>query len=498
MKKITSIALMLVMMLALAVPALAADETKINITVPGEETNNETYTVYKIFDATVNGEVKDQTGTEPDGTVSTFANVAYTIKTDSPFYDVIETYAEEGKTVFELKNDPAHPNQKTVVLAEGVTTYSAAGLATALKAVEDKADAAVLTNEKAPLTIPAPGYYMILSSLGSNAVIDTVGKESMSITTKNDLPTLTKKITAVTNGAKTGDDAGAVEGADSASVSYGSTVTYTITVDIPESTVGAITVHDEMDIEKLTYGSMTAVEGITETVFETPKADGCTQEYVISADYVSKHLGGTAVITYTATVKDGVDTATAMQNSAHLTYSAYTSTPDIVEVKTYEFDLVKTNGDSVLLPGATFQLFNASEGGTAYKFLYDEATKTYTLCNDATNEAATADIAVTGGQVTVKGLGAGTYYLEETVTPDGYNPLDARRAVVMADGNKKANVIDGKAETGKGEIVVNLTGAELPSTGGIGTTIFYVVGGLLVIGAGVMLVTKKRVSDQEQ
>lgn len=481
LKKITSVAVMLVMMLALAVPALAADETKINITVPGEETNNETYTVYKIFDATVNGEVKDQTGTEPDGTVSTFANVAYTIKTDSPFYDVIETYAEEGKTVFELKNDPAHPNQKTVVLAEGVTTYSAAGLATALKAVEDKADAAVLTNEKAPLTIPAPGYYMILSSLGSNAVIDTVGKESMSITTKNDLPTLTKKITDVTNGNPNDNI--------HATASYGSTVTFDLAISIPKSADKDITVHDTMDAA-FTYVA-NSWEGLEPVV--TKNSDGTTElTFTITPNPAMDnviHIG------YKATVNDGVDTATALKNSAHLTYSNYTSTPSEVDVKTYEFDLVKTTSDLTLLPGASFKLYDAAENGNAYNFKLVDGV--YHFVPEAENGVTTDTIVVTGGMVTVKGLASAKYYLEETVTPDGYNTLTARQEVNLTGNSKNANA-DNKAVEGHGEIVVNLTGAELPSTGGIGTTIFYVVGGLLVIGAGVMLVTKKRVSDQEQ
>ena len=84
---------------------------------------------------------------------------------------------------------------------------------------------------------------------------------------------------------------------------------------------------------------------------------------------------------------------------------------------------------------------------------------------------------------TIKGLDKDTnvsYWLEETVAPKGYNKLSARQEV-KAGGTATINVINEK-------------GAELPSTGGIGTTIFYIVGAILVIGAGVVLVTRRRMN----
>lgn len=490
LKKITSVAVMLVMMLALAVPAMAAN-VNIEIETPNGTDTGETYTVYRIFDATVNGETTgaNKEGETPVGTVSHFENVAYTIKTASPFYAVIEAYAEDGKTVFELKNDPAHPEKKTVVLAEGIETYSAAGLAAKLQerlndnehplTADEKAMVVVLENQPAPLSINNAGYYMILSSLGNKAVVDTVGAKEMTIKTKNDLPTLTKKITNVTNG-NANDNI-------HATASYGSTVTFDLAISIPKSADKNITVHDTMDAA-FTYVA-DSWEGLEPVV--TKNADGTTElTFTITPNPAMDdviHIG------YKATVNDGVDTATALKNSAHLTYSNYTSTPSEVDVVTYEFDLVKTTSDGTLLDDATFKLYNAATEGAAYTFTYDAATKTYSY----NAEGTVTDLVVEDGMVTVKGLAAGKYYLEETVTPDGYNTLTARQEVNLS-GNSKANIVDGKAETGKGEIVVNLTGAELPSTGGIGTTIFYVVGGLLVVGAGVMLVTKKRVSDQEQ
>ena len=106
------------------------------------------------------------------------------------------------------------------------------------------------------------------------------------------------------------------------------------------------------------------------------------------------------------------------------------------------------------------------------------------------------------GKFAVSGLDADTYYLEETEAPAGYNKLkDPVEFVITAtvDGTTNvgtATVSYGTDSTGTVK-VENKTGAELPSTGGIGTTIFYVLGSILVLGAGVVLVVKKRMGKAE-
>ena len=100
----------------------------------------------------------------------------------------------------------------------------------------------------------------------------------------------------------------------------------------------------------------------------------------------------------------------------------------------------------------------------------------------------------TNTTITIKGLdNSWTYTLKETKVPDGYNQAED----ITVNGSSLTKVDKAIAElTLYKETVVNQQGAVLPSTGGIGTTIFYVIGAILVIGAGVVLVTRRRMNVQ--
>ena len=109
-----------------------------------------------------------------------------------------------------------------------------------------------------------------------------------------------------------------------------------------------------------------------------------------------------------------------------------------------------------------------------------------------TGDATTTDkvITLTTGKFTIQGLDADTYYLTETKQPDGYNKLSNAVKIVI---DEKGNItVDDKTPSTKLVEVENKTGSILPSTGGMGTTLFYIFGAILVIGSGVVLITKKR------
>ena len=224
-------------------------------------------------------------------------------------------------------------------------------------------------------------------------------------------------------------------------------------------------------------------------------------------------------------------------NKSKLTYSnnpdddtQTTDTPwDTVITFTYELDVNKVDGATeAVLPGAQFAL-KATDGDHADKYVVVDSDGKITGWADAAPAADATDngallIADKNGLFKVIGLDDGTYSLEEIKAPAGYNKIDPITLVIKATTangddytddlqNTAGNALtalkmdvtaNGMTETSSGDTstgivettVVNNSGATLPETGGMGTTIFYIVGAILVIGAGVLLVTRRRMSAQ--
>ena len=230
----------------------------------------------------------------------------------------------------------------------------------------------------------------------------------------------------------------------------------------------------------------------------------------ITSKYVSPV---TVEITYDAVVKDNIDTATNQAKIAYYYLDEKLGEDDTTNdtVDPVAFDLVKTDDEDTILTGAQFSLWDKETGGNQI-YVYKADNGIYTIANknsngqyvDANGGVMTKSDVIEAGKVTIKGLdGANTYYLQEDVAPAGYNKLTSRQAVSFtADSqgkysdNKATTGSDGKYANG-GVQVVNEAGAQLPSTGGMGTVMFYVLGGVLVVAAGVLLVTKRRMKDDK-
>lgn len=164
----------------------------------------------------------------------------------------------------------------------------------------------------------------------------------------------------------------------------------------------------------------------------------------------------------------------------------------VVTTKSYQFDLVKVDGTTnKLLDGAEFEL---ADGETKLSFVKDTAGN-YRVAA-AGEDGATTTITVKGGKVNIYGLAGKTYTLTETKAPDGYNKLVTPETVNLADGSKTHATIVGSVYKDGGVVVENHAGTVLPSTGGMGTTLFYVIGGGLMVAAVVLLVTKKRMEHK--
>ena len=155
-----------------------------------------------------------------------------------------------------------------------------------------------------------------------------------------------------------------------------------------------------------------------------------------------------------------------------------------------------TTNTKEALEGVTFTLRENADGTTpialvktsdATAGVADSAT-VYRHAKEGETDVVTAVTTPSTGRFTIQGLKAGTYYLTETATVTGYNKLTAP---VRVDIDENGKVTVGGASTPTVEIE-NKTGSLLPSTGGRGTRAFYIVGALLVLGSGVVLITKKR------
>ena len=231
--------------------------------------------------------------------------------------------------------------------------------------------------------------------------------------------------------------------------------------------------------------------------------------------------GATVTITYTAKVteKAAID-GNGNTNKVTVTWTTKNGTvPGPGELKqeetiyTYAIALKKVNNKGVALPGAVFEFpfYVQSTADTDGAYIYAGTNPG----EDLTNQITTPE----NGVIVVKGVKSGDYEITEFKAPAGYNKLTAPVTVEAVktgetsthttvyldkDGNKvneSAKVFEVKVDidtiAATAVVVVNKAGTELPSTGGMGTTVFYVLGAVLVVGAGVLLVTKKRMSQSE-
>ena len=464
MRKLFRVLLALAMTLALAVPAFAAETGSITITNPQE---NHTYTAYKIFDVTYAGD-----------------NHSYTISDTDAAYSTVKEYADVPANGLNL-TAVADTGKYNVSSSAG---FSAASFAQHLKANVGSLGAGTAFIEDGN-TMKASGlalgYYFISGTSGT--VCELATAKDIQIRDKNEVPEIKKDV----------DD-------NDRTVEIGQKLTYTITGKVP-STKGydefTYQVTDTMT-EGLTYNKDVKVTiGGTDVTATIRDIENGFVASVNMMDYQDQ-IDAPVVITYTATVNEKAIQRDKETNTATLKYSDNPADKNSfkessVKVEVFSFNIVinkyATGNENTKLEGAKFVLKN--NDGKYYKC--DAATKAVSWVDD--KSAATEVTTDANGAARFDGLQAGTYSLEETAAPAGYNQLTEDITIVL-DKNGSATIDGAPSTPGDAHSlttdVANSTGTVLPETGGTGIMIFVALGALAVICSGVFLVTNKRMSKE--
>ena len=479
-KKIAAIMFAFMMVVSMSCNVKAAETGKITISPANP---NEEYKIYKILKLESYDETKQlysytKTGDQWDA----FIDLAVTD-------DYLKINTDGYVTFSTTKNSEADIRE----FAKKALAYAKENHITATQTVNTNANDTSATVDGLEL-----GYYLVGSSMGALCSLDTTHTEA-TIKDKNEKPTVEKKI---------------IQGkqlVDENSANIGEEVFFQTTINVKKGAKNYV-LHDTMD-SHLTYGGILQVHDnlhnlvdTTDFIVKSELTDGCTFEISFTDAYYAKNrenidTGKLNKITvqYGAYVKDDAVINEPMKNTTHLTYgdkNTETNEPETT-TKTFGIPVLKYTGiEKTPLAGAKFKLYtdsNCNDESTALKFSLNNNNK---YRYDSTNGKTVLTSLETTGRIDIEGLEAGTYYLKEIEAPKGYNLLaNAVEVQITQDGKVMVKKGANLEEVTEVE-VENKTGKVLPSTGGAGTTMIYLVGAVLVLGSGVVLATKRRVKNK--
>lgn len=358
------------------------------------------------------------------------------------------------------------------------------------------------------------GYYLVDSSVGSLCVLNTTNP-NLTIAEKNGVPSVEKGVSNTQNGTY----------GTSNNASIGDTVYFKTTITAQPGAQNYV-LHDKMT-EGLTFDKNSVNVTLHKKATNVDETLGTNADYNVEITNLEEtnpkctfHINftqtlcdrlaanDTITVTYSATLNENaVIAGEGNKNETKLKYGDSQETqPSVTNTKTFEMNVFKFYKDKknldkeTGLAGATFKLTKNSQDAENIGFVKvsneSAVEDVYRVAKTGDAGTVTTITSPNSGKFTIQGLGAGTYYLTEIKQPDGYNKL-AKYVKVEIDVNG-AITVDGKLITGVDKLVKveNKTGTVLPSTGGMGTTMIYLVGAVLVLGSGVVLATKRRVNNK--
>lgn len=493
MKKMMALALAMVMVFAMSITSLAAGDNSITV---DNAKKGETYKIYKMLDLSVH--VNEETTDEKDaydGFSYTFNDEWKEFWTTGTGKDYIDTNSVGDKTYVVWKSDKADA-ESMVTFGKEAAAWAKDNNLTALSSIT------VDENNAAEFKGLENGYYMITSTYGTAVTIgSTPNNANQTIKEKNPENTVEKQVKEELERNESGNSFGTENDAQ-----VGDTVTFRSKVDIIKNTIN-VAYHDTMT-DGLTFSGADSVVVYTdeayENVFDTENyevvvpGDGDeTFKVTFENDYVTElDEDVTLYIKYTAVLNNNAVVDKEELNTPSVTWGDDgKATNEPTKTYTHKFEIKKYDGadaDQNWLAGAKFQLYTQETEGTALTLAVNEAGNIYRVVNDSeelpegfTLTAKNEIVTLATENIAIEGVDSDDYWLEETEAPIGYNKLEARVKVQVDAENNLVAPIE------------NMSGTMLPSTGGMGTTMLYIVGGVLVLAAVVLMVMKNRTRTEK-
>lgn len=489
-KRFLTAGVALALTLGLNIPAFAATITVAN---PAAD---ETYTAYKLFDVSSDGEGHYSYST----TNKELVTLLDAATTDANGFDVnFTSNATEDVWYVSTNLDSGLGDELAKYIHDNWSTISSTmGSGITAKSVGE-GDGAKMQIDTGSDT----GYYYVTSSLGSLCALNTVEDEA-TINEKNTVPSIDKAVKEDSTNSY----------GDSATVDTIDTIYYQLTVNTGTNAAnlgtgidGDYTIVDTLP-NGVTFNTGTVVvngwtEGNDYTVIE-PSADNGNKLTITlkMAKLQTLDANKDIVITYNAKATTKLTPNQNYANTAVLTYKNQEDS-DTATIVTYQIKgdaegskFTKVDGTTQQpLQGVKFALTNANGDYAAFdRDGYLTAWNDIERLDDNNNKLSTD----ANGHIYAYGLDAGTYTLIETDPLDGYNSLaDTITVTIGEDGTVSYKYTTSEDDAGNTMTVENNAGSQLPTTGGMGTTVLYIAGAALVLGAGITLVVRRRMNSDQ-